>query len=65
MYQIVGLYIAQDIQTASKAIFWGDVNLRGICLFFLKYGWIYGIMIATEWIKDMVLDFQFVYIIYI
>lgn len=34
MYQIVGLYIAQDIQTASKAIFCGDVNLGGMSLFF-------------------------------
>lgn len=65
MYQIVGLYIAQDIQAASKAIFCGDVNLGGMSLFFFKYGCIYGIMIATEWIKDMVLDFRFVQSIYI
>lgn len=32
---------------------------------FFKYGCIYGIMIATEWIKDMVLDFRFVQSIYI
>lgn len=36
MYQIVGLYIAQDIQAASKAIFCGDVNLGGMSLFFLS-----------------------------